>query len=110
MDPDRRLELAARVQRGAALLDERRPGWADSIVLPKLKMHDCEQCVLGQVFGSYVGGVSRMRLGTDGAEMLGFNSERRSAVGFLELWWFEDNDELGVLWAAEVRARTHQPA
>jgi len=37
------------VARGAALLDERLPGWADQIDIDSLKMSDDCNCVLGQL-------------------------------------------------------------
>lgn len=48
------MELTAHdlVQRGAALLDEKLPGWADQIDLDMLKMDDACHCVLGQIGGN----------------------------------------------------------
>jgi hypothetical protein len=46
-------EARSRVAKGAALLDDKRPGWADRIDLASLDMGCCSQCVLGQVFGSF---------------------------------------------------------
>ena len=46
-------EARERVARGAALLDENRPGWATVIDTGKLDLrHDCA-CILGQLEGSY---------------------------------------------------------
>lgn len=42
-----------RVARGAALLDEKRPGWAERIDLPTLSMASDCMCVLGQLEGSF---------------------------------------------------------
>ena len=41
------------VERGAKLLDEERPGWADMIYLEQLQMSDCSACILGQLYGDY---------------------------------------------------------
>ncbi len=43
--------IARRVARGAALLDEKRPGWDARIDLAGLDLEDCELCVVGQLFG-----------------------------------------------------------
>lgn len=44
-------EAVARVERGAALLDEKGPdGWRDRIDLDRLNMSDTSWCVLGQVY------------------------------------------------------------
>ena len=39
------------VARGAALLDEKVPGWWKVIDLEKLRMQNCTNCMLGQLFG-----------------------------------------------------------
>jgi len=44
---------AERVARGAAWLDEHRPGWVDRIDLSTLSMGDRCHCVLGQLDGNY---------------------------------------------------------
>lgn len=46
-------EARERVARGAALLDEKRPGWANAINTGELDMSvDC-MCILGQLEGSF---------------------------------------------------------
>lgn len=45
-------ELAA-VKRGAALLDERVPGWREKVNPQLLDLTHWTYCVLGQIFGSY---------------------------------------------------------
>jgi hypothetical protein len=42
--------VAERVARGAALLDEGVPGWAERIDLTELELASCYSCVLGQLF------------------------------------------------------------
>lgn len=49
-------DVAGRVARGVALLDERLPGWVDRVNTIKLDIQNCERCVLGQVFGDYFAG------------------------------------------------------
>lgn len=39
------------VKRGAAWLDEVRPGWDKEIDLTKLELDSCADCVVGQLFG-----------------------------------------------------------
>ena len=46
-----------RIARGIALLDEKKPGWCNTIDLARLDIDDGHQCVLGQVFGTYSAGV-----------------------------------------------------
>jgi hypothetical protein len=42
-----------RVEKGAALLDEEKPGWRESIDLGRLDMMSPWRCVLGQVFETW---------------------------------------------------------
>lgn len=59
LDP---LSPDATAARGAAWLDERVPGWADHINLDNFTIASCQKCVLGQLFGNYVDGVSELRI------------------------------------------------
>lgn len=43
-----------RVQLAAMELDQRKPGWANRISLRRLDMLDMNDCILGQVYGSYL--------------------------------------------------------
>jgi hypothetical protein len=52
--------IAERAARGAALLDEIRPGWWRSVAFDQLAMDSCDQCVLGQVFGEYSDGLQAL--------------------------------------------------
>jgi hypothetical protein len=45
--------IKTRVARGAALLDEKSPGWFKRIYLNILKMSSCFNCVLGQACGEF---------------------------------------------------------
>lgn len=44
------------IKRGVALLDEARPGWREYVAVERLDVARADQCVLGQVFGSYQAG------------------------------------------------------
>jgi hypothetical protein len=48
--------ITERVERGAALLDERRPGWLDLIDLDRLDLTSGCDCVAGQAGGGEPGG------------------------------------------------------
>jgi hypothetical protein len=49
LDPNMQ-DVMLRVKRGAALLDERIPGWDQRIDLDTLRIADSGQCVLGQLY------------------------------------------------------------
>jgi hypothetical protein len=49
-------ELKARQARGLRILDAKRPCWQGQVDPDRLQMDDCENCVLGQAFGSYLNG------------------------------------------------------
>lgn len=62
-----------RVIKGAAVLDASAPRlWREMIDLNTLDLSDGEDCVLGQVFGTYVDGLTALELPEDEAEEHGF--------------------------------------
>ena len=52
----------ARAARGAALLDDRDPGWAARVDPATLSLGDGAACVLGQLWGEYRLGLGRARV------------------------------------------------
>lgn len=62
LDYEDRQLLRKRVYLGAEWLDEKRPGWWQSIDLDRLDISDCDRCVLGQVFGGFLVGVQKCGL------------------------------------------------
>jgi len=52
----------ARASRGAALLDDRDPGWATRVDPGSLHLSDGSACVLGQLWGEYRHGLGRARV------------------------------------------------
>lgn len=86
------MTYADRAAAGAALLDKQRPGWWLSIDGERLDMGQCNLCVLGQVYGDFIEGFTRLNLnaldGEDGKLLrdcvdLGFDIE--GEIGFTEL-------------------------
>jgi hypothetical protein len=55
-----RAEARQRVERGAALLDEKSPGWREKVDPETLEMSSGCGCILGQVYGDYMGGLHRL--------------------------------------------------
>lgn len=56
------MTVADRVKLGAALLDRRSPRWRTRIDAARLDMEWGSQCVLSQLFGSYMAGVRAVGL------------------------------------------------
>ena len=111
--------LAARVTRGAALLDEKRPGWAAKIDTDRLQLHDCLNCTLGQLDGEYPHG-RRALFGPEeaftGGPLWEANHERARQHGFTidrrDIEYSEDSDNedaqwdpLTALWRSAILAR-----
>lgn len=74
------IDYAARVAKGAALLDEQRPGWVDEIDLDTLDIRSTSDCVTAQLSGvaDYLTGMRDLGLtpGNEGTYVaLGFNTE-----------------------------------
>jgi hypothetical protein len=55
------------VARGAALLDEKVPGWRERIDVEKLYMEQPLHCIVGQACGGYMGGMHALGLEPWGA-------------------------------------------
>jgi hypothetical protein len=75
-------EARARVAKGAALLDAKRPGWFKKIDWRHLRIDSCESCVIGQLFNlAETGGIgftaSLERLGVFNAAVYGFGIDGR---------------------------------
>ena len=92
--------VAERVARGAALLDEKVPGWRERINLDTFAISSCERCILGQVYGYYATGLGELRRPrsdpySKAADLFavshGFMYSRHREVG-----------ELGDAWRAEL--------
>lgn len=78
-----------RALRGAALLDQHRPGWERELELYLLNMHSCSNCVLGQLYGTYENGchalnVDRIR---DEPEHFGFEGDDGVSYHDLDKAW-----------------------
>ena len=90
--------IAACVDNGATLLDEKRPGWFREIAMDRLAMSNCTDCVLGQVYGSY----------WSGCNALGLMPFRDSYGFFTKTEKYEYWNLLADLWRAEIRTRLEQ--
>jgi len=60
------------VERGAALLDERLPGWDAEIDVENLNMSNACDCVFGQLFGSYDKGLRVLVMDQGTSKTFGF--------------------------------------
>lgn len=99
-----------RARRGAALLDQVRPGWWKSITPEDIEMSSCHWCILGQVYGHYSCGVDTLARTDDDLCRLGFTlspAEERCGGPPQDAPEWAD---LAAAWSAEieVRSRTEQ--
>src|ERR1044072_5674603 len=69
------MEIAAKVEKGAAELDRIFPDWQERINLHRLSLRDGIQCVLGQLYGAFI----------EGSRQLGWSYEECDAFGFFYL-------------------------
>lgn len=89
-----------RIARGAALLDEQRPGWRDEIDVETLDLASECDCILGQLHGDYL----------EGVDMLDLNLPDRVACGFDILSGVRDEDKAYARLTAEWRQALAQTA
>ena len=66
-------DTRAEVRRGEGKLDEVNPNWYTQVNPLTLDMHDIDNCVLGQVYGDYAHGLSRLWL-DDPSRTYGFTT------------------------------------
>jgi hypothetical protein len=64
----------ARVARGVALLDEKRPGWRTRVNPDTLDMADDFKCVLGQLYQAYLIALSALKINRVQASRYGFDA------------------------------------
>ena len=65
-------ELTEAVERGAALLDEKMPGWESRIDVQRLNIASANDCIIGQLYGRYWLGCDSLDLNYFGGAALGF--------------------------------------
>lgn len=53
-----KMKMKFRVRKGAKLLDEKKPGWADEINPDRLDLSSGLMCIVGQTFGEFSRGVA----------------------------------------------------
>jgi hypothetical protein len=83
--------------RGAEFLDNEDPDWYKKVDRQTLRMSDCVQCVLGQLYGSYVAACRELDFVTGTAVSLGFDK----LIGGYEDYW----DYLNAAWINEISDR-----
>lgn len=90
------------VERGAELLDEKEPGWWKEIEEERLKMRNCDKCVLGRVYGDYYKG--KAKLGMAGSieepRIYGFDMDVTMEAPGKLVW-----QALDELWLQEIERR-----
>lgn len=89
-------DYAARVAKGVALLDEKRPGWERELDLDRLDIADGTSCVTAQLSGqnSWLTGMNQLGLEIETYEEHGFRAPDeewvlRDAYGTLNALWRE---------------------
>lgn len=106
-------DVPGRVARGAALLDQRLPGWYGAVEVDRLNIADPQACILGQVYGSYYRGLHRL-FGPDGVDdatdslMHGFNGTLGQMSHLNRAWQEAIRDRMSE--AAPVQDRVFQDA
>jgi len=73
--------------KGAALLDERLPGWRSMVAPESLQLRWCSTCVLGQLFGDYKRGIDALGLSDREAREHGFYTGRYTTWERLTRAW-----------------------
>lgn len=77
------------VLRGVALLDSEVPGWRERIDPDQLFLHDCYQCILGQLFGGFFLGLNALGLEIEQSWYYGFENDGFHKYSDLTKLWKE---------------------
>lgn len=80
-------DIDERVQRGAALLDQVRPGWHTRIDITRLNLGSCDRCVLGQEYGDFTHGA--LALFTDPGDVIAYGFDGDGEHTELTLAWLD---------------------
>ena len=86
--------LTDKVAKGAALLDNKVPGWRNRVNAEILDQSDGEKCVLGQLYGVYFRGIESLHIDIADAADYGFNATSGGVS------WTKENRELTGIWKA----------
>ena len=89
-------ELEERVNRGIVLLSERYPQWINQIDILCLDMMNSRNCILGQLFGNYDNGCTKLGVLFTTECQYGFNMEHNDSI-YLRSLWLEKITELRKL-------------
>ena len=90
------MSVSEKVRAGAAFLDEINPGWEKRIDLDRLNIAEPGDCILGQLYGSYLQGVHTTQI------------KNPNQHGFYALPGFSDDINQG--WRNFVTRRLSSPA
>jgi hypothetical protein len=101
-------DITARVARGAALLDEREPGWWQRIDLDRLDLRSPCRCVLGQLHGNYYPAADRMFGGDDRKVESAAIAHGFDSVGVIPP--YTEYDALDAAWRDLITARRAEAA
>lgn len=107
------IDYEARVAKGIALLDIKKPGWADDIDLSLLDIRSGSHCVTAQLSGEYDYRTGMEQLGLEHGEyddgtytLHGFQAEDPRAPGMPEGYVREAGYRtLNTIWRREINAR-----
>jgi hypothetical protein len=95
-----------RVAKGAALMDEKVPGWAEKVDKSRLNISSCADCILGQTFVASFPSLHPQFGYYDATEFLGLHGRMDADCGFRSLSMFDaENRELNAAWLAEIDRR-----
>lgn len=100
--------IADRVTAGAAFLDEHEPAWLGSLHLGDLDLDNYEQCVLGQLYGTFGSGADRFELTDEATIALGFTATGDDAAHDFD-WVKEEMPLLTAEWKRFITARREAP-
>lgn len=86
-------EMDDRVGRGATLLDDKNPGWYRKVDRTRLSMGSYLECILGQLYGTFLTGVGELGLGSPSD--YGFGDDEGPWIAAIESRLRDDEEARG---------------
>jgi hypothetical protein len=80
------LGMPERVANGIAYLNKNDPGWQERVDLSELNIDSCRDCVLGQLYGDFLSGISLYDMPDLAVWELGFADDTSDGNMLTEEW------------------------
>lgn len=105
-------QMQVAVEKGAIMLDEKRPGWYQKVDLERLDLRFCARCVLGQISGNKRSmnpyDIECHALGLSPADAVAYGFNQDAAPEFASIRQSQSWADLTRLWREQITRRREE--